>query len=204
MASIAINTIIFDLGGVLIDWNPEYVFREVIPDPERRRFFFENICTHDWNVEQDAGRPIAEATEMLVTEFPEWESEIRAYYGRWEEMLGGPIHETVELLRELRDRQEHRLLALTNWSGETFPVALSRYDFLQWFEGIVVSGDEKTRKPFADIYEILLDRYEVVPEEAVFIDDSLKNVEGAEIVGINGIHFQGTAQLRDTLSEWGI
>ena len=204
MASIAINTIIFDLGGVLIDWNPEYVFREVIPDPERRRFFFENICTHDWNVEQDAGRPIAEATEMLVTEFPEWESEIRAYYGRWEEMLGGPIHDTVELLRELRDRQEHRLLALTNWSNETFPVALSRYDFLQWFEGIVVSGDEKTRKPFADIYEILLDRYEVVPEEAVFIDDSLKNVEGAEIVGINGIHFQGTAQLRDTLSEWGI
>ena len=204
MASIAINTIIFDLGGVLIDWNPEYVFREVIPDPERRRFFFENICTHDWNVEQDAGRPIAEATEMLVTEFPEWESEIRAYYGRWEEMLGGPIHETVELLRELRDRQEHRLLALTNWSNETFPVALSRYDFLQWFEGIVVSGDEKTRKPFADIYEILLDRYEVVPEEAVFIDDSLKNVEGAEIVGINGIHFQGTAQLRETLSEWGI
>lgn len=204
MASIAINTIIFDLGGVLIDWNPEYVFREVIPDPERRRFFFENICTHDWNVEQDAGRPIAEATEMLVTEFPEWESEIRAYYGRWEEMLGGPIHDTVELLRELRDRQEHRLLALTNWSNETFPVALSRYDFLQWFEGIVVSGDEKTRKPFADIYEILLDRYEVVPEEAVFIDDSLKNVEGAEIVGINGIHYQGTAQLRDTLSEWGI
>ena len=204
MASIAINTIIFDLGGVLIDWNPEYVFREVIPDPERRRFFFENICTHDWNVEQDAGRPIAEATEMLVTEFPEWEPEIRAYYGRWEEMLGGPIHDTVELLRELRDRQEHRLLALTNWSNETFPVALSRYDFLQWFEGIVVSGDEKTRKPFADIYEILLDRYEVVPEEAVFIDDSLKNVEGAEIVGINGIHYQGTAQLRDTLSEWGI
>lgn len=204
MASTAINTIIFDLGGVLIDWNPEYVFREVIPDPERRRYFFENICTHEWNVEQDAGRPIAEATELLVNEHPEWESEIRAYYDRWEEMLGGPIHETVDLLRELRDREEHRLLALTNWSGETFPVALSKYDFLQWFEGIVVSGDEKTRKPFAEIYEILLDRYEVNPEQAVFIDDSLKNVEGAEIVGINGIHFQGAGQLRETLSEWGV
>lgn len=199
-----INTIIFDLGGVLIDWNPEYVFRHVIPDPERRRFFFENICTHEWNVEQDAGRPIAEATDLLIGEYPEWETEIRAFYGRWEEMLGGPIHDTVELLRELRDRQEHRLLALTNWSNETFPVALSRYDFLQWFEGIVVSGDEKTRKPFADIYEILLDRYGVNPEEAVFIDDSLTNVEGAEIVGINGIHFQGTDQLRETLKEWGI
>lgn len=199
-----INTIIFDLGGVLIDWNPEYVFREVIPDPERRRYFFEHICTHEWNVEQDAGRPLAEATEMLVAEHPEWESEIRAYYGRWEDMLGGPIHETVDLLRELREREEHRLLALTNWSGETFPVALSKYDFLHWFEGIVVSGDEKTRKPFADIYEILLDRYEVNPEQAVFIDDSLKNVEGAESVGINGIHFQGTAQLRETLKEWGV
>jgi len=199
-----INTIIFDLGGVLIDWNPDYVFRHVIPDPERRRFFFENICTHEWNVEQDAGRPIAEATDLLIGEYPEWETEIRAFYGRWEEMLGGPIHDTVELLRELRDRQEHRLLALTNWSNETFPVALSRYDFLQWFEGIVVSGDEKTRKPFADIYEILLDRYGVNPEEAVFIDDSLTNVEGAEIVGINGIHFQGTEQLRETLKEWGI
>jgi len=199
-----INTIIFDLGGVLIDWNPEYVFRELIPDPERRRFFFENICTHEWNIEQDAGRPLAEATELLVNEHPDWESEIRAYYGRWEEMLGGPIHETVDLLRELRDRDEHRLLALTNWSGETFPVALSRYDFLHWFEGIVVSGDEKTRKPFSDIYEILLDRYEVNPSQAVFIDDSLKNVEGAEAVGINGIHFQSTAQLKDTLREWGV
>lgn len=199
-----INTIIFDLGGVLIDWNPEYVFREVIPDPERRRFFFENICTHEWNIEQDAGRPLAEATEQLVNEYPEWESEIRAYYGRWEEMLGGPIHETVDLLRELRDREGHRLLALTNWSGETFPVALSRYDFLHWFEGIVVSGDEKTRKPFADIYEILLDRYEVNPSQAIFIDDSLKNVEGAEAVGINGIHFQSTAQLKEILREWGV
>lgn len=199
-----INTIIFDLGGVLIDWNPEYVFREVIPDPERRRFFFENICTHEWNVEQDAGRPLDVATELLVNEHPEWESEIRAFYGRWEEMLGGPIHETVDLLRELRDREEHRLLALTNWSGETFPVALSKYDFLHWFEGIVVSGDEKTRKPFADIYKILLDRYEVDAPKAIFIDDSLKNVEGAEAVGIKGIHFQGTEQLKETLREWGI
>lgn len=199
-----ISTIIFDLGGVLIDWNPEYVFRHLIPDPERRRFFFENICTHDWNVEQDAGRPIAEATEMLVNQYPDWESDIRAYYGRWEEMLGGPIPETVELVRELRDQGRCRLLALTNWSAETFPVALSRYDFLHWFEGIVVSGEERTRKPFPDIYETLLDRYSVEPSSAIFIDDSLKNVEGAEAVGINGTHFQGADALRQTLLEWGV
>jgi 2-haloacid dehalogenase len=194
-----INTIIFDLGGVLIDWNPEYVFREIIPDIDRRRFFFENICTHDWNVEQDAGRPLAEATALLVREYPEWEPEIRAYYERWEEMLGGPIHDTVDLLLELRDRKEQRLLALTNWSAETFPVALERYDFLHWFEGIVVSGAEKTRKPFADIYQILIDRYEVDPIRAVFIDDSLKNVEGAQAAGLKGIHFTGAASLRRAL-----
>jgi 2-haloacid dehalogenase len=197
----ALDTIIFDLGGVLIDWNPEYVFRSVIPDAEKRRFFFENICTHDWNVEQDAGRTLEEGTELLVAEHPEWETEIRAFYGRWEEMLGGPIEETVELLREMHDRGTHRLLALTNWSHETFPVALERYDFLQWFEGIVVSGDEKTRKPFADIYQILLDRYNVDAPMSVFIDDSLKNVEGAMALGIQGIHFQNPDQLRAILQE---
>jgi 2-haloacid dehalogenase len=176
----------------------------VIPDAERRRYFFENICTHDWNVEQDAGRPISVATQLLVDQFPEWESEIRDYYGRWEEMLGGPIPETVELLRELRDAGQHRLLALTNWSNETFPVALARYDFLHWFEGIVVSGDEKTRKPFPDIYQTLLSRYNVDPAQAVFIDDAIKNVHGAEQVGIKGIHFQNAASLREALNALSI
>lgn len=197
-------TIIFDLGGVLIDWNPEYVFHEVIPDPERRQHFFENICTHDWNVEQDAGRPISVATQLLVDQHPDWEIEIRTFYDRWEDMLGGPIPETVELLRELRDGGQHRLLALTNWSAETFPVALQRYDFLQWFEGIVVSGDEKTRKPFPEIYQTLLKRFNVDPADAVFIDDVIKNVQGAEQVGIKGIHFKDAAALRQTFQAWNV
>jgi len=199
-----LTTLIFDLGGVLIDWNPEYVFRQLIPDVERRQYFFDHICTHDWNVEQDAGRRIAVATQQLVNQHPDWESEIRAYYGRWEEMLGGPIPETVDLLREIRDRGQHRLLALTNWSNETFPVALARYDFLQWFEGIVVSGDEQTRKPFPDIYQTLLKRYQVDPAQAVFIDDAIKNVEGAKNVGIRGIHFQNAAGLRQILKDWNL
>jgi 2-haloacid dehalogenase len=198
-----INTIVFDLGGVLVDWNPEYVFREVIPDAERRRYFFEHICTHDWNIEQDAGRPLAVATQLLVDQFPDWEHEIRSYYGRWTEMLGGPINETVDLLRELLDRGQHRILALTNWSNETFPIALDLYDFLHWFEGIVVSGDEKTRKPFPEIYEILLTRYSLNPAKTVFIDDSLKNIEGAEQLGINGIHFKSPQALRESLIRLG-
>ena len=196
-----ITTIIFDLGGVLIDWNPEYVFQEVISDPERRRYFFDNICTHEWNIEQDAGRSLADATKLLVDQWPEWETEVRTYYDRWSDMLGGPLPETVELLRELHDLGTHRLLALTNWSAETFPVALERYDFLQWFEGIVVSGTERTRKPFADIYQLLLERYGVPAAAAVFIDDSLKNIEGAAAIGIHGIHFQDAGQLREALRE---
>jgi 2-haloacid dehalogenase len=199
LCAMKIDTIIFDLGGVLIDWNPEYVFKQVIPDEARRRYFFDNICTHDWNIEQDAGRPLAVATETLVQDWPDWEPEIRAYYGRWEEMLGGPIHDTVALLDALKKDNQYRLLALTNWSAETFPVALERYAFLHWFEGIVVSGTEKTRKPFADIYELLLQRYDVNPAHAVFIDDSLKNVQGAEACGIHGIHFQGAADLEEIL-----
>jgi len=199
-----LNTIIFDLGGVLIDWNPEYVFRQVIPDAEKRRYFFDNICTHDWNVEQDAGRTLADGTALLVEQFPEWEHEIRAFYGRWEEMLGGPIPDTVRILEELRAAGTHRLLALTNWSHETFPVALERYDFLHWFEGILVSGTEKTRKPFRDIYELMLNRYQVEPGKAVFIDDSLKNVEGAQGVGLHGIHFQSPDGLRQALRELGV
>jgi 2-haloacid dehalogenase len=198
-----INTIVFDLGGVLIDWNPEYVFRTLIPDDDRRRYFFEHICTHDWNVEQDAGRRLSVATQLLVDQFPDWEAEIRAYYGRWTEMLGGPIPETVEVFRQLRDQGQHRLLALTNWSNETFPIALERYDFLHWFEGIVVSGDENTRKPFPEIYEILLTRYSLNPAKTVFIDDSLKNAEGAEALGIMGVHFKSPDGLRETLIRLG-
>lgn len=197
------DTIIFDLGGVLIDWNPDYVFTHLIPDADRRRFFFDNVCTHDWNLEQDAGRSLAVATDELLEKWPEWEVEIRAFYGRWEEMLGGPLDETVALLQALKERTGYRLLALTNWSAETFPIALDHYAFLHWFEGIVVSGAEKTRKPFAAIYELLLKRYAVAPERAVFIDDNLANVQAAEGAGIKGIHFRNAKTLRQALAEHG-
>jgi 2-haloacid dehalogenase len=199
-----INTLIFDLGGVLIDWNPEYVFKEIIPDDDRRQYFFDNICTYVWNIEQDAGRLISVATEQKVAEFPDWEPEIRAYYGRWEEMLGGSIAGTVEILRGAIAHPDYRVYALTNWSAETFPIAKERFDFLHWFEGIVVSGDEMTRKPFADIYQILLNRYDVNPTQAIFIDDALHNVEAAEALGIHGIHFKSPEQLRASLIEKGV
>lgn len=199
-----IETVIFDFGGVLIDWNPKYVFRQVFDDEAEMNYFFEHICTPEWNEQQDAGRPLAEATEWLVERHPEYEAPIRAYYGRWEEMLGGPIYGTVEILEEVHARKEHRLYGLTNWSHETFPVALERYEFLQCFEGIVVSGMEKMKKPDPEIYEMLLNRYDIEPETALFIDDLPRNVAAAREMGIHAVQFHTPDQLRQTLREWEI
>jgi len=198
----AIDTIIFDLGGVLIDWNPKYVYRKIFKgDEEKVDWFLNTICTMDWNMAHDAGRPLKEGTELLVKQFPEYEEWIRIYYNQWADMLGGPINETVDLLKQLKKSETHKIYALTNWSAETFPIALQRYDFLQLFEGIVVSGDEKTRKPFKDIYDITLNRYNIVPEKAVFVDDNLYNVEAANKCGIHGIHFKDAKQLSEDLTE---
>lgn len=186
-----INTIIFDLGNVLIDWNPRHVFNDnYFETPEKRKYFFSNICTMDWNEEQDAGRSIVVATQELIEKFPDWEQPIRDYYGRWTEMLGGPIKESVEILRQLKESGKYKLYALTNWQAGLFDVALVRYNFLHWFDGRVVSGEEKIRKPFPEFYQRLLDRYNVKPAEALFIDDSLRNIKAAEAMGITSIHFQ--------------
>ena len=196
-----INTIIFDLGAVLIDWNPQYLYRKLFREESEMDYFLANICTPDWNEEQDAGQLLQVATDALVKQFPEHEINIRAFYGRWKEMLGGPIDGTVEIFRKLKQSEKYKIYALTNWSAETFPVALERYEFLQWFDGIVVSGTEMMRKPNPDFYQILLDRYNVKAEEALFIDDNLRNVKAASIMGINSIHFVSPDQLEQELEQ---
>lgn len=195
-----INTIIFDLGGVLIDWNPKYVFDDkYFESEEMRQYFFNHICTSDWNEEQDAGRSIVEATQILVEQFPDWEKPIRDYYGRWTDMLKGPMHNTVELFRQLKEKEKYKIYALTNWQASLFEIALVRFNFLHWFDGRVVSGEEKTRKPFPEFYRRLLDRYNVNPSDALFIDDNLRNVKAAEDLGIYSIHFQDPQQLEAQL-----
>jgi 2-haloacid dehalogenase len=200
-----IDTIIFDLGGVLLDWSPTYVFDEhYFKTTDQRDYFFKNICTSDWNEKQDEGRPISEATEALIKQFPDWESSIRDFYGRWTEMLRGPIPGTVDIFRRLKQSGKYRLYALTNWQADLFQIALVRYNFLHWFDGRVVSGEEKIRKPFPDFYNRLLQRYNVDAGAAVFIDDSLRNVAGAEAVGIKGIHFSSPEQLAGALRQINI
>lgn len=196
-----INTIIFDLGNVLIDWNPKYVFDKMFQDEKKKQYFFENICTMEWNETQDAGRSIQEATEELVATHPDWKEYIEAYYGQWKDMLGGPIHDTVEIFRELKESGKFKLYALTNWSAELFPYALELYEFLHWFDGRVVSGEEKMRKPSPEFYHILLDRFNVTPGEALFIDDNFRNIQAAEEIGIKTIHFISPQQLKEELEN---
>ena len=199
-----IDTLVFDLGGVLIDWNPQYLYNKIIPDERERRWFLSTICTPDWNEEQDAGRSLQEATDLLVAKYPDHETSIRAYYGRWQEMLGGPIHETVEIFRELKNQGRLKLYALTNWSAETFPVALELYDFLHWFDGRLVSGEEKVRKPFPEIYQLLIERFGIDPHHAIYVDDNIRNVLPARELGFIGIHFRTPALFREELMKLGV
>lgn len=200
-----IDSIIFDLGGVLIDWNPEYVYFDVFKgDRQKMQWFFNNICTSDWNENQDAGYPMAKATEERVALFPEHEEHIRMFYGRWDDMLGDAIKGTVSILDKLVKSPDYKVVALTNWSHETFPKALKKFDFLQWFEGIIVSGEEKTRKPFDKIYHLTLDRFNIKAENSIFIDDNIKNIESANALGIHGIQFKNPEQLVQQLKQYNI
>ncbi|PWU01896.1 MAG: HAD family hydrolase [Bacteroidetes bacterium] len=196
-----INTIIFDLGGVLVDWNPDYLYTKIFDDPEKMKWFYKNICTPEWNMEQDAGRSLQHGTDLLVKQFPEYAKEISMYYGRWTEMLKGPIHETVEIFKSLKESGKYKLYALTNWSHETFPIALEMYEFLHWFDGRVVSGDEKTRKPFPEIYHTLINRYSIEPTKALYTDDNAYNLLPAQQLGMTTIHFQSPGQFRKELEN---
>ncbi|MDB5285935.1 MAG: family hydrolase [Mucilaginibacter sp.] len=199
-----INTIIFDLGAVLIDWNPDYMYKTIFNDEQEMRDFLATVTTPDWNEEQDAGRTLQEGTEWLIKKHPHHETHIRAFYGRWIEMLGDAFEGTVEIFKELKESNKYKIYALTNWSAETFPMAQQKFDFLNWFDGVVVSGAEKMRKPTPEFYQILLDRYNVKAQESLFIDDNYRNILAAEKLGINSIHFTSPEQLKEELLKRGI
>lgn len=194
-----IETVIFDLGNVLINWDRKNLYRKIFKDEDKMNYFLDNVATMDWNEQQDAGRLWSVATDILVRQHPAFEPEIRAYFDRWTEMLDGAIEGTVEILKEIHESKRYRLYALTNWSDELFHHAIERFEFLELFEGIVVSGREFMKKPDLRIYHLTLNRYNIEAETAVFIDDSQRNIDAAKQLNIHGIHFKSPEQLRKDL-----
>ncbi|HEU5126505.1 MAG TPA: HAD family phosphatase [Glycomyces sp.] len=197
------TTVLFDLGGVLIRWNPRNLYRKIFDGDEAgMERFLSTICTPLWNLEQDQGRSLAEGTRVLVERHPEHRELIESYYGRWEEMLDGAIEENVALLRRIVDAG-HPVYAITDWSAETFPIARRKFDFLGLFKGIVVSGEEGCLKPSARIFGVLDRRYGLAPADMTFIDDSRENVDGAAELGFDTVHYTDPEHLREAMSERG-
>jgi 2-haloacid dehalogenase len=197
------DTVVFDLGGVLIDWNPRHLYRSLIADEAAMEDFLSTVCTGPWNECQDGGRSIADAEAELLATHPQHEALIRAFYGQFDRMISGPIEGTVTVLEELHGRGVP-LYALTNWSRETFPHAQRRFDFLKRFRGIVVSGEINMMKPDARIFRHLTDTHGLRAERCLFIDDSPKNVAGAKAAGLHAIHFRSPELLRGELRNYGL
>jgi 2-haloacid dehalogenase len=197
------SIVVFDLGGVLIDWNPRYLYRKLIADEAAMDDFLATVCTPDWNECQDAGRSFAEAAALLKARHADQAHLIDAFGARFDEMMAGPIAGSVDILGELRAAGV-ALYGLTNWSAETYPLALRRFDFLAWFRGVLVSGEVGVIKPDPRIYGLLLERFAIVPQEAVYIDDNPRNAAAATALGMHGIAFTDPESLRRELAALGL
>jgi 2-haloacid dehalogenase len=193
------SAVVFDLGGVLVDWNPRHLYRKLFSDAARMEWFLAEVCNGDWNVQQDAGRPFAEAIKEACARWPAEEALIRAFHERWDEMIAGAIDGTVAILEELAAAGVP-LYALTNWSAETFPRARPRFPFFERFRAIVVSGELGVIKPDPPIFEHLLRLSGTTPGQTVFIDDSAKNVAGAAALGFIALKFDSPERLRSDLA----
>ncbi|MBQ7908329.1 MAG: HAD family phosphatase [Elusimicrobiaceae bacterium] len=194
------KTIVFDFGGVLVDWNPRHLYRKIFASHEEMEWFLANVCTNAWNARQDAGRSFAEGIALLKEQYPAYSQQIEAYFSRWEEMLGLEIEGSRQIIQELKSKG-YKLYGLSNWSAETFPKAEARFDILAQMHGRVVSGEEKLIKPDPRIYERFLERFSLRAEKCVFIDDNAANVAAAHTVGMDGIVFKNAEQLREELQK---
>ncbi len=201
-SEMGIKNIVFDFGGVLIDWNPRYFYKKIFAEESEMEFFLSEICNAEWSMKIDGGYPFSEAAKELQVQHPKYHTEIEMFLQNWEIMIGGEIFENTRLLPLLKTK--YRLFGLTNWSAEAFPIVYEQYAFFKNFEGIIVSAFEKMVKPNKDIYELLLDRYKILAKESLFIDDNLHNTETAKELGFFTIHINGTRNLAVQLTELGL
>jgi 2-haloacid dehalogenase len=195
--------VVFDVGNVLVDWDPRHLYRKVFPDPARMEWFLSEVCHPQWNLAQDAGRPWPEAEAEAIARHPEMATEIRAFRARWPEMISGPITGTVAILEQLA-ASGTPLYAITNFAADTFAETTERFPFFHHFRGIVVSAAEKMLKPDPWIYRLLESRYGLDLADCVFIDDSAKNCAGARAVGMHAIDFVGPEDARNRLTQLGL
>jgi 2-haloacid dehalogenase len=195
-----VSTVVFDVGNVLLDWNPRHLYRALFDDRAAMERFLSEICPSHWNLELDRGRPFAEAVAERIARFPDFADHIRAYDARWSEMIAGEIAGTVALLERLAERGVP-LYALTNFSAEKFEETQSRFAFFERFAGVVVSGRVKLLKPDPAIYRLLLETYRLDPAHCLFIDDSAVNVDGARAVGMSALRFESPEQIERALVE---
>lgn len=199
-----ISAVVFDIGGVLVDWNPEYLYRELIPDPVERATFLADVCSPAWNHALDAGGSVSGAVAALAERHPHQAHLINAWSERWHEMLGDEIPGT-RAVAEALIRSGLPVYALTNWAAETWPRGVETFPFLgEIFAGIVVSGHESIAKPERGIFEILNQRFDLVPETTLFIDDTAANVETAAAMGYITHHFESADRLAGWLHSLGL
>ncbi|WP_445679459.1 HAD family hydrolase [Radicibacter daui] len=197
------DIVVFDIGGVLLDWDPRYLYRQLIHDEDEREQFLSTVCTMAWNEEQDRGRSFDQAVTDLVLVHPDKADLIHAYNTRWPEMISGPILRTVELLEQL-DEAGVPIYALTNFNDIKFQLARSLFPFLNRFKGVVVSAEEKLIKPDPAIWKVLFERYELDPARCLYTDDRLDNCQVAASLGMHAVHFTGPAALEKALKQFGL
>jgi 2-haloacid dehalogenase len=199
----AIEAVVFDIGGVLLDWNPRYVYRELFDDEENMERFLAEVCTMEWHRGNDLGVPYGESCAALAERHPDHADMIWAWGRRTEDMIGGPIDGTVEILRALLAAGVP-CYALTNMEAETYPLRRERYDFMRWFAGTVVSSHEHVAKPDPEIFHRLLERFGLTAAATLLIDDSRVNVDAARAVGMQAILFESPEQVRGQLVQAGL
>ena len=192
---------LFDLGGVFFDWNPDHFYKNVFENIEEREFFLAEVCNDQWNVQQDAGRSIAEAELELIPKFPHYEKEIKMYYKNHRKMIRGVFEESVDILKKLKDKN-YDCYVLSNWSAETFAGMTDDYPFLKLFDGLLISGEDKLMKPDSAIYELAKNRFNLNPEETVFIDDKLENIEAAQGLNFKTIHLTDPKNIEIEINQF--